>query len=349
MQVDYKSLPFPIPKIIALYGIPLPLLPLLQAVVLHRLGLSWQDSFTDSLVSNLLFYLLAVLLIIQLKYYQPGGRNQLLRLIFAAEVAFVFCFILCFLPGILLPDHSLYLQIFTASIPIRFVFALMVLFFITLINWIQNQLTEQKEMEKRSLQTEQLMKEAELASLRQQLHPHFLFNSLNSINALISSKPEAARKMIQQLSDFLRGTLKKEDLRVSLGDELEHLQLYLEIEKVRFGSRLTVEFSTTPESLKQKLPALLLQPVLENAIKFGLYDLTGEVLISITSKIDMDFLVIEISNPFDPQSQSDHQGAGFGLPSIQRRLQLIYARKDLIVSSKKENIYTSKLKIPLDA
>lgn len=231
--------------------------------------------------------------------------------------------------------------------PVRFVFALMVIFFITLMLWIQNQLTEQTEMEKRKLESEQLMKEAELARLRQQLHPHFLFNSLNSINALIGRQPEAARKMTQQLSDFLRGTLKKEDHPVQLKEELEHLCLYLEIEKVRFGSRLEVAFSTSPESLEQTLPALLLQPLVENAIKFGLYDLTEEVSITLTSTLRPDFLVIEIRNPFDPSAGSATNGVGFGLQSIRRRLQLLYARQDLLTTEKQGNLFITTLKIPV--
>ena len=98
---------------------------------------------------------------------------------------------------------------------------------------------EQSEQEVRKQDAEKLTKEAELFKLRQQLQPHFLFNSLNSINALIGSRPQEARKMVQQLSDFLRGTIRKEEHQwVTLKEELQYLQLYLDIEKVRFGHRL---------------------------------------------------------------------------------------------------------------
>ena len=108
------------------------------------------------------------------------------------------------------------------------------------ILWYNQQ--EQKEKDDRKTDAEKLAKEAELFKLRQQLQPHFLFNSLNSINALIGSRPEEARKMVQQLSDFLRGTIKKEETQwVTLQEELQYLQLYLDIEKVRFGNRLATE------------------------------------------------------------------------------------------------------------
>src|SRR5690606_11377571 len=100
---------------------------------------------------------------------------------------------------------------------------------------------------------EKISREAELYKLRQQLHPHFLFNSLNSINALIHSQPEQARKMVQQLSEFLRGTLKREENQlISLEEELQYLKLYLDIEKVRFGHRLKAIFDTMPEALSGK-------------------------------------------------------------------------------------------------
>src|SRR5690606_9569496 len=127
--------------------------------------------------------------------------------------------------------------------------------------------------------SEKLAKEAELFKLRQQLHPHFLFNSLNSINSLIGSRPAEARKMVQQLSDFLRGTLRKEESQlVSLKEELQYLGLYLDIEKLRFGSRLITEIETQEGADALFIPSLLLQPIVENAIKFGLYDTLGETV-----------------------------------------------------------------------
>lgn len=210
-----------------------------------------------------------------------------------------------------------------------------------------NNMQEQKEKEKRQRDAEQLVKEAELAKLRQQLQPHFLFNSLNSISALAGSKPNEARKMIQQLSDFLRGTLKKdENQTVQLKDELEHLKLYLEIEKVRFGHRLNIELNCSEESLNAKIPPLLMQPIVENAIKFGLYDTVDEITISVKSFLDADLLKIEIRNPFDSETLTAQQGTGFGLSSVQRRLFLLYTRNDLLLTEMKDHQFIATLKIP---
>ncbi len=206
---------------------------------------------------------------------------------------------------------------------------------------------DQQENEKRRNEAERLAKEAELYKLRQQLQPHFLFNSLNSINALIGLKPHEARTMIQQLSDFLRGTLKKEDNTwVSLDDELTHLQLYLEIEKVRFGHRLDTVIENETANEEYKLPAMLLQPIVENAIKFGLYDTIGTITISIQAKVENDLLIISVKNPFDPSTTLPIQGTGFGLKSVQRRLYLLFNRNDLLQTSAQENEFITTIKIP---
>jgi LytS/YehU family sensor histidine kinase len=208
----------------------------------------------------------------------------------------------------------------------------------------QLEIKEQDEIKK---DAEKLAKEAELFKLRQQLQPHFLFNSLNSINALIGSRPEEARKMVQQLSDFLRGTIKKEETQwVTMQEELQYLQLYLDIEKVRFGNRLETAIETNEITNQLKLPALLLQPIVENAIKFGLYDTTGETIIKIIAAKEDNSLLITVQNPFDPETSSPQQGTGFGLKSVQRRLYLLFARNDLLNTQVKENIFTTVVKIP---
>jgi len=218
---------------------------------------------------------------------------------------------------------------------------------VTMISILWFNQLEQKEFEERKSDAEKLAKEAELFKLRQQLQPHFLFNSLNSINALIGTRPEEARKMVQQLSDFLRGTIKKEETQwVTLQEELQYLQLYLDIEKVRFGNRLTTESSIEENSLQLKLPALLLQPIVENAIKFGLYDTTGETLIQLFATIEDKNLIIRVTNPFDPETSSPKLGVGFGLKSIQRRLYLLFARTNLLTTEVKENTFTTIVKIP---
>jgi len=152
--------------------------------------------------------------------------------------------------------------------------------------------------------------------------------------------------MVQQLSDFLRGTLKKDDQQlVPLEEEFRHLELYLEIEKVRFGHRLNTIMHMDAKGAQMLLPSLLLQPIVENAVKFGLYDTIGEITISILARADGKVLRIEIQNPYDPGT-SRAKGTGFGLSSVKRRLYLLYARHDLLETRAEDNIFTTILKIP---
>lgn len=320
---------------------------LMQSMIFHRLGIPWGIASKDSAISAGLLGLASFLPIILYRYYQPGVNNRIYRLFFSVIISGLYCGALNGILKLLYAGDAGYLQFLRASVPLRFVFSFLIISFVSIVNWLLSILHEQKENDRRRNEAEQLVRDAELSSLRQQLQPHFLFNSLNSISALAGSKPNEARKMIQQLSDFLRGTLKKDEQKtVLLPEELDHLGLYLEIEKVRFGHRLNIEISTTEESLKAGLPPLLLQPIVENAIKFGLYDTIGQITISLSSAVENGYLTVEIKNPFDPKTQNTNQGTGFGLNSIQRRLFLLYSRNDLLATEKRENLFITRLKIP---
>lgn len=318
-----------------------------QTCVLHRMGLSWHVAVIDALISNALLGLFCFVSIAIFYYYQPRGSNRSYRFIFTLGLAVLYTVILRFVLSYVIDESSSYREFLHQSMPVRFIISLLVLAFVTLLNWMWNLLKDQKEQEQRRNHAEQLVKDAELARLRQQLQPHFLFNSLNSISALAGSRPNEARKMIQQLSDFLRGTLKKDEQQcVALKEELEHLKLYLEIEKVRFGHRLSVDIHFDEETLSMHIPPLLLQPIVENAIKFGLYDTVDEITIGISSYVKEGLLHVKVENPFDAETQAASQGTGFGLSSVQRRLFLLYSRNDLMVTEKKENRFISILKIP---
>jgi hypothetical protein len=343
----HKAIFKPLPPVLWTYAGPWLLLPILQTLVLHRLGLDWTTSILDSLISNGLLVLAAMETSLLFQYYQPGRENPFYRGIFLMASASLYTAGLWWLAPYLLPEDPAYLEFLKASLPVRGVFALLLLYFISLVTWVRKRLVEQQELERRKAESERILREAELGRLRQQLHPHFLFNSLNSITALIGKQPETARKMTRQLSDFLRSTLKKEDQLISLREELEHLDLYLSIEQVRFGERLQIRVEPSDESLEERLPALLLQPVVENAIKFGLYDLTGQVEIQLLAECQGPFLEIRVRNPYDPESPLSQAGTGFGLSSIQRRLQLLYARVDLLETQAEAGIFQTQIRIPI--
>ncbi|MGZ4115995.1 MAG: sensor histidine kinase [Bacteroidia bacterium] len=334
-------------KNIRFYIIGIIVYALPQIFILHRLDINWEISIIDSCISAIVLAFYCFDLMIIFSFYQPGKGNHFYRLLFVAVFAKLNVFTAdCFLSWRFQHDTS-YLLFLDRSLPIRLVISFLIFMFVTAMYWMWNNLNEQREKEKRRVDMEQLAKEAELATLRQKLQPHFLFNSLNSISALAVSKPNEARKMIQQLSDFLRGTLKKDEQKVvPLKDELNHLNLYLEIEKVRFGHRLNIETQFAENSNLSTIPPLLIQPIVENAIKFGLYGTLENTTITITTFAEKNILFVRVKNPFDSNTQKENAGTGFGLSSIQRRLFLLYARNDLLITEKQENEFITTLKIP---
>ncbi|HVW14580.1 MAG TPA: histidine kinase [Mucilaginibacter sp.] len=318
----------------------------LLTYVVHSFQFPWLTALTDGAVCTLLLSAACWLINNNLRYYQPG-KGSYINLFFwcvalTAACTFGSRWVLPFIV-----NNTIYSNFLSQSITIRFFTNFLAIGWMALISMIWYSQLDQKENEKRKAEAEKLARDAELYNLRQQLQPHFLFNSLNSINALIGFKPDEARKMIHQLSDFLRGTLKKDDQQlVPLTEELAHLQLYLDIEKVRFGHRLQTEISCDDRCGEAKLPPLLLQPIVENAIKFGLYDTTDSVTVSIRAEMEDNYLALMVQNPYDPKTARPRKGTGFGLRGVQRRLDLLFARTDLIETHANDNIFTTIIKIP---
>ena len=319
----------------------------LQVMILYWFDFSFELCVTDSLVTNLLTAGACLLVSYIMQFYIPQKE----RYWYIVALSFILTALMIFIARITLStinnNNIVYLTMLKKTLPIRFGIGFLLIVCMSMISLSWYSFVDQKENEQRQADTEKLNKEAELFKLRQQLQPHFLFNSLNSISALVGTRPEEARRMIQQLSDFLRGTIKKEEQQfVTLAEELQHLQLYLDIEKVRFRHRLATNIESDEAANELKLPSLLLQPIVENAIKFGLYDTIETVVISIHAKKENEQLLITVQNPFDPQTAIMQSGSGFGLSSVKRRLHLLFARKDLLSTSVDENIFTTALKIP---
>ncbi|HEX8059358.1 MAG TPA: histidine kinase, partial [Cyclobacteriaceae bacterium] len=319
-------------------------------VLVHRFQSNWIVALTDASVTQLDWTIAGYCLNMALRYMPPSPRNLVNVLAFTLTVAGIFTFAILPYGMPLVMDFVNpplnYESFLTDSMFVRFIIGWMQLLFVAAISWMWYFLEEQQQNVKMKTDTERLARDAELSQLRQQLQPHFLFNSLNSINALVVSQPDLARKMIQQLSDFLRGTVKKDDRQlVTLDEEIGQLSLYLEIEKVRFGYRLRSEIAADEQSKACLLPPLLLQPIVENAIKFGLYDTIGEITISINARMDEKNLVVTVRNPFDSDTSS-LKGTGFGLNSIRRRLYLIYFNNNLLQTSAENSTFTTTIKIP---
>src|SRR5678816_4616222 len=208
----------------------------------NMFGVSFRIALIDGIVTNVLLMLFCLLIINTLRFYLSRSSRYLNILVWCLLLTGLWLALQRWLLLLFSGSNEEYASFLDKSLAIRAVIGFLLLGCVTLISILWYNWQEQKENEKRERDAEKLAKEAELFKLRQQLQPHFLFNSLNSINALIGIRPQEARKMVQQLSDFLRGTIKKEETQwVNLQEELQYLQLYLDIEKVRFGNRLATE------------------------------------------------------------------------------------------------------------
>ena len=314
--------------------------------LLVNYGWEKEIAFTDSFFFSLIF-MGGVLVIDQVfGLFSPKGKNLILVFLLPITLSFLSVYCHRFLLAWWYEDHGDYQQFLEGSFNLRLVLVALILLLVALMALIVSKLERQEELNKREAQMIQLSKDAELAQLRQQLQPHFLFNSLNSISALAVAQPQKAREMVLLLSEFLRGTIRKDTKAWnSLQEELHYLKMYLEIERVRFGHRLSVDFEIEPELDKSKVPQLLIQPLVENAIKHGLYGITEEVNIQVSASREGPYLSVEVKNPFDPLAPAQ-EGTGFGLSSVERRLFLLFGRKDLLKTQAFENIFSVTLKIP---
>jgi LytS/YehU family sensor histidine kinase len=253
-----------------------------------------------------------------------------------------------FIMTTVLPEQINYQAYWAATFPYRvgsgvFIYGLIILTYYLFVS-----LSNLSEKNAKEARLESLVKETELKMLRSQINPHFLFNSLNSISSLTITDPEKARDMVVKLSEFMRYALSRKDEQpVSLQAELENLRLYLDIEQVRFGDKLTTEENIESDCLDFKLPVMLLQPLYENAVKHGVYESTESVRILTRARIIDGYFEITISNNYD-SSPSLKKGTGTGLLNVTRRLELFYGNKASIKSTKENGIYTVSLYIPTE-
>ena len=191
-----------------------------------------------------------------------------------------------------------------------------------------------------------LVKEAELHALKSQINPHFLFNSLNSISSLTMTDPSKAQEMVINLSQLMRYSLKYDQReKVTLKQELENNKLYLNIEKVRFGDKLNPLFDVEETCLKASIPNMILQPLYENAIKYGVYEATEPVDVITACRCNKEVLEVTIKNTYDPDVLKK-KGEGIGLRNIRDRLQIIYGNPLLLKMQDNKKEFTVTLTIP---
>ncbi len=211
-----------------------------------------------------------------------------------------------------------------------------------------------QEERARGLKSEAMAHEAQLKMLRYQLNPHFLFNTLNAISTLILDKQnQMANTMVTRLSHFLRYSLDNDPMaKVTLAQEIEAMKLYLDIEKVRFAERLRLSFDIEPQAERALIPSLLLQPLVENAIKYAIAQSVNGGAICISARVFAGALLLEVADDgpgMDTAVQPKHKRNGVGLANTRERLHELYgANQSFALSRTDPHGLTINIRIPLE-
>jgi hypothetical protein len=197
-----------------------------------------------------------------------------------------------------------------------------------------------------SRESELQARDAELRALKAQINPHFLFNSLNSITALTSVDPVRAREMCIRLSDFLRSTLGLgERESISWREELQLARTYLEVEQIRFGARLHVEMNVDDDCAECMVPPLLLQPLIENAVKHGIATLVDGGTITVEGHVNNGLLEVSVENGFDPDSPAPRRH-GLGLRNVRGRLETRFGGAARLTAHTENNRFRAEMVVP---
>ncbi|MGM0376877.1 MAG: sensor histidine kinase [Bacteroidota bacterium] len=322
----------------------------------HHTPVSARAAIIDSLIYNGILMIFSLALYFPLAYPDEGASHggngkPLWYHFFHHSATAVITLVLWlgssfFLTKLFLGQDSTYIEFTRGSFPFRATIgALLMVLLIAFYHFLGfYRYLEEKNLREEKLK--KLVKEAELKALKAQLNPHFLFNSLNSISSLTISDPDGAREMLTQLSDFLRYSLRNNnESLLPLEDEIKNMKRYLDIEKVRFGERLNAEFHIPAECYNWPVPAMMLQPIYENAIKHGLYESIDPVRIRTNCCIKDGTLLLSVTNNFDPDC-TPKKGTGVGLENVRNKLLLFYNRKDLMSITRQNNEFEVRFMLP---
>lgn len=306
-------------------------------------------ALADGLTFGLVLGILGVAIWYVVRYNDPekSAMVQIIASHIAASVVFTSLWILS--SGIIAkaliydPSYNRYLN---SIITERIIGGL--LFYALLVSIYYIYVYSQHNLEKQLREEvwQQQIRKSQLGALKSQMNPHFLFNTLNSIASLTLTNPGKAHEMVIALSDFMRYSLRKQqDDMVTLEVELQNIGLYLQIEKIRFGNILGYRFNIEESCNQHLIPNLILQPLFENAIKYGVYETSKPVEIILEARKFPNVMEINLINDYDPESVPQ-KGEGVGLTNINDRLQLLYGSSRLLTIERSVNRYSVTMVIP---
>jgi two-component system LytT family sensor kinase len=317
---------------------------ILLLMISERVSLAY--ALADGFISNVVYAAIGLGLWFPIFFTKTDSEKILSSIInhlsACAVTVAIWIAITYFLLYSLFDGQTVYLDFLRKSLPWRAGIGILFYGVIILVYYLMifNRNIREKLVHEAELKS--LVKESELNSLKSQINPHFLFNSLNSISSLTMFQPEKAQEMIIKLSEFLRYSISiRAEKLTSLQDEISNINRYLDIEKIRFGKRLAFDLQGIETCRELKVPGMILQPLVENAVKYGVHESIEEINCSCNSTA----LIVAIKNAYDPDF-AVKKGEGIGLKNIRSRLRIIYNRDDLMQIRKDQQNYEVKILFP---
>jgi two-component system LytT family sensor kinase len=309
------------------------------------------NSIADSFISNVVFALLGIGLWYMVRFSgkQITGfaKNLAYHLASCSFTILLWQFVSYSILRILFGNNDVFMNFLANALVVKVLTGVLIYFLLISVDYLILNFEEMQEQAEHETNLSAMLRDAELTMLRSQIRPHFLFNSLNSVSSLTLSNPQAAQDMIIKLSEFMRHSLALgAETMNTLSDELYHAGLYLDIERVRFSNRMIIEKTIDPKCGEMMLPAMILQPLLENAVKHGVNTMLTSCIITLKAECNESFLGISISNNFDPDAVP-RKGTGTGLSNVQKRMAAIYGRNDLLSFKTLDQTFQVLLHIPV--
>ena len=245
-------------------------------------------------------------------------------------------------------QQLLFNPLFDESLTINLAIVVIQFEAIVLIHYLYFAMEKTRDIEQAALQQKLLISQAELQALKATVHPHFLFNSLNTLSNIALSSGEKAHRFCLLIAEFLRYSVAYSDKSTAtLSDELEHIQNYLGIERERFGELLQTSFEIDDGLLDTVVPPLNLFPVVENAVKHGIDSCLEGGMLSIVVRRGEETLIIEVSNPVDELGRK-LKGTGHGLSSVEHRLKNLYGGQARLNIRRETGQFTVQIYIPIE-
>jgi len=323
----------------------------IQTFALFQLfSFPWNYAIIDGLVYGGLFYIFGIGLYFFIRFQEFYKKNTISVFIEHATSLIVIVSIwvisgIYILSAIFSQNKEINTFLWEA-ITWRYINGFLMFIVLILFYYLSSYYSRIQEKQKKENDLLRTLKDTEINLLRSKLNPHFLFNSLNSLYALIQTKPENASAMLLELSDYLRFSLNQDYKKmISLKDEMTNLDRYLAIEKMRFGDKICFNKTWDNNCDELKVPALILQPLLENSIKYGLQGNIEQVKIDMRCYIDHGQLHLEITNNYDDKT-AFRKGEGMGMYSVRKRLEILYKEYHLFKIDKKNATFSVRLIIP---